>query len=448
MPHTFHCFTMSEEKEPITSLPILHTAYPVAAHLLVSRQARVITALDAHGTASVTTFVPVHPSGHSPPRPTTTYHSTGIQTLPPSDATSFHKIHGWHPTHREIERKIGLAAYGRYMKEPGSNPHDVVYGAAFQLGLSNKKPKYVNSAFQTVDGSTRRKALAKAKVKASIMVNRYKKVAAKDRYNIWAESKDDKIIHSEQCEVTIKLDKEGNAQGDEILTGRFLPNIWKEERQTKSMYHNAAQYAEMFSSTLRHANPLATLQALAQPFTSSEPHEPDNQGPLRQIAVIEPSLREITEDMAIFGDELDAGIFKNNVFSSKAYASDEETYVLYDSGKTRYLPQSHVDAATTISKPSRKREDSHDDENEERDFKRPRKSKSTDKSDGVLDRLKTDNRHREARPRSKDSVQRPTNHKVSRQEIYPCSGDSERTTKVAITSEKSGAAKELRRRCE
>jgi hypothetical protein len=430
MPDAIHGSTMSNASTPIASSFRPTAMQPVPARLKTSRQVRVIIARNGLGNASAITVATVQSQGYSPRRRSITYKSTGIQTMPPLDATTFHKIHGRDPNQEEMERKIGLAAYGRYMKEPGSNPHDVVHGVEFHLVMPEQKPNYADSPFQTADAPTRKKALAKAKIKASITANKYKKIAAEDGYNIWAESKDDNIIHSEQYEVMIKLDNEGNAEGHENLTDKFLPNIWKEEKhQTKD--HNPTHNPELVSVIMRHISAPSMSHVLAQPSAPSAltPSEPlDDEGSLHPIAAIEPSLRETVEDMTTVEEELDVGNHKDCLYSSSAYASDDQAFVVYDAGITLSPLISHDDPVI-IKKMSRKRKDSHEIEAEDRELKRSRKLNPMDKSDCSSDRPKGEGRGRKEHSHSRDYVHKPTKLEVSCLEREPRPEASEQATR-------------------
>jgi hypothetical protein len=65
-----------------------------------------------------------------------TYCSTTVQTAPPHNSFSFFKIHGQEPTHQDLERRVGLAAIGRY-KNLNDKPHGVEFAYVREFGLPN-----------------------------------------------------------------------------------------------------------------------------------------------------------------------------------------------------------------------------------------------------------------------------------------------------------------------
>jgi hypothetical protein len=410
--------TVPDAGTPITCSPIPIIANPVVSRLKASGHAQIIKARNTHDIATVMTLAPARPPGRNPFRPPVTYQSTGVQTLPPRDAHCFHKIQGRDPTHQETERKIGLAAYGRYMGEPGANPHDVVYGAAFQQELHAQKPTYTDSSFQTVDAAARKKALAKAKVKASMTANKYKKLAAEDGYDIWAEAKDENIIHSEQCSVTVKLNSEGNAEDGEDLTGRLLPNIWKEERQVERQVRETPRIAlrppDPLPMTRNNVTPSITLQVSTPPMTPLMSYKPEGKIALQQIAAVEPSLREITENMAMSEEYSDTESYEEDLHRSSAYATDDDAYVVYDAGSSPSTPPSQATAIALES--SRKRKGSHKDGSKDREFKRSRISAPKDQNVRSGDRPKVEARCREKCQRSQDRGRSSVYPRVSSRE--------------------------------
>ncbi|KAI4709336.1 hypothetical protein J4E89_006085 [Alternaria sp. Ai002NY15] len=155
------------------------------------------------------------------------YRSAGIQTLPPSNADGFRKIYDREPTHQELVSKIGSAALGRYKLGPSA--HDVVQSAPFPApDVSNRRANYVTSSFQTKDVAQCKKDLLKAKVKASLLVNKQRDAALSAGYKVWSETRDDYIVHSEQLDTSVQFDHQGNAANANV-DGLSLPNIYGEE---------------------------------------------------------------------------------------------------------------------------------------------------------------------------------------------------------------------------
>jgi hypothetical protein len=318
-------------------------------------------------------------------------------------------IHGHNPTHQDLERRIGLAGHGRYRKEPGANPYDVVHGAAFEQELHGQIPACLDSGFQTIDSLSRRKAVAKAKVKASMTATRYKNIAAEDGYDIWAEAKDEMIIHSEQYQFTIKLDSEGNAENCANLTGRLVPNIWKQERRvegrSREQPQDALRYPETASINQNTTSTASVRQVGMAPLNPKQQNEQDDQSAPRQIAAVEPSLREISEDVAMSDGDSDAECHGGDLDRSSAYATDDDAYVVYDARKVPDMPLQT--AAIALESP-RKRKYSHKDKNKARGCKRLKITAAMNEDTSTSDSANIDARRRQKRPRSQDRDHAPT----------------------------------------
>jgi hypothetical protein len=162
------------------------------------------------------------------------YHSTGMQTEPLCDGYQFREIYGRDTTPDDFRERIGTAALGYYNGE-ATNRYALSYGAAFVAAQPTSKPPYVDSDFQTADYDHCQRALVRAKIKASMLAKKYSRAAEEAGVKVWAESKDEKIVHSEQLAVKVELDADGNVK-DGDLGGLLLPNIYGEE--IKKAGHN------------------------------------------------------------------------------------------------------------------------------------------------------------------------------------------------------------------
>jgi hypothetical protein len=298
-------------------------------------------------TASATTA-----SGHDPPP--MSYHSTAIQTLPPATGSFFKDIHGRYPTHWEHEHKIGLAARGRY--EPGvADPYLPLYGAPFQVMKSEKNVTYVDSGFQTADVGARKIALTKAKAKASMTARRYGAVVADAGYNLCAESKDERIQHSEQHLFNVGIDDEGNVQGEVNLTGRFLPNVYMEDKAPQTTSCSTLQHTQNGIELQQHSQLSKVKSRVLTPPLNPAPQ--DHNEPPRQIAAIEPSSRE---------DQSDAESIDN---SDEAYEYDSSCFVVHDPEKVVPLTLPGAPPTAPLAMSKRKRHDEEDGMNEARNSK-------------------------------------------------------------------------------
>lgn len=325
-------------------------------------------------------------SGHDPPPGT--YHSTSVQTLPPATGDLFKDIHGRYPTHWEHEHKIGLAARGRY--KPGvADPHLPLYGAPIQVTKSGRKATYMDSDFQTADIGARKIALTKAKAKGSMTAKKFGAIVADAGYKLCAESKDERILHSEQHSFEIGIDKDGNVQGEVNLTGRFLPNVYMEASQTTS--GSTSQQTQDGIAFQQHAQSCKTTsQVLIPPSNAAPPSPQDHQGPPLQIAAIEPSSREDTLDTTSVD------------YHDEAYEYDVSCFVIHDPDKAAPLTLPRAPPTAPLAMSKRKRHAEEQKMDQRSDLKR---SKLT-----VPKGSKTVVREQEARfdtPVRKQSLDRP-----------------------------------------
>ena len=239
------------------------TAAHNAAVMLSTGHARIIRATGFDAPAVIGPSAPSSPKTPGP----VTYHSTGMQSLPPPTFDAFVEIHGRKPTNVELEYKTGRAGLGRY---PTANAYEHRYGAPVEVQRAERKSTYVDSGFQA-EGShrTRSMAIMQATVKAARIANTFGPLIAELGFNIIAESRVDHVIHSEQYPCDIQLDDLGNVKDGVAVDGRFLPNLSRAKFVTQS------------------APPI--------PPASWRPElawEPENGMPLTQIASVRPSLRE------------------------------------------------------------------------------------------------------------------------------------------------------------
>ncbi|KAH8723007.1 hypothetical protein GQ44DRAFT_774532 [Phaeosphaeriaceae sp. PMI808] len=292
-----------------------------AFDLRATGHARVISAQNSYKTVVVEVTGSASPIKANAQQSTLTYHNTGVQVLPPANGTVFLEIHGRDPTDSD---EVGLAGYGRYHAEPGANPHDLVYGAAFQVEKKSSKPNYVDSGFQTVDFPIRKIALAKAKAKASMTVNKFKKVAEDCGYRIWVDRNDEQVIHSEQYPFTIKLNDDGNVQGEEDITGRFLPNIYKDEIVSKIACGESKKMTDQKPTPKQDVATPASSQKLLH-LTSSLLSVENNDIELRPIPAINPSTPT-------------GSLPEDTPERSQAYGESIDSFVVFDPALSTPIP--------------------------------------------------------------------------------------------------------------
>ena len=200
-----------------------------AATLSGSRLPSAATSSIKHGESGSSEHAAVPSTAKVATQGRVLYRSAGIQTLPPSNADGFRKIYDREPTNQELVSKIGSAALGRYKPGPSANPHDVVLSAPFSApNVSDRRANYVTSSFQTKDVAQCKKDLLKAKVKASLLVNKQRDAALSAGYKVWSETRDDYVVHSEHLDTSVQFDHQGNATNANV-DGLSLPNIYGEE---------------------------------------------------------------------------------------------------------------------------------------------------------------------------------------------------------------------------
>ncbi|CAN9083393.1 unnamed protein product [Alternaria alternata] len=231
------------------------------------------------------------------------YRNAAVHTLPPSNAEEFQKIYDRQPTNQELVRKIGSAAIGRYVPGPSSNPHDIVSSKPFAIPtVPERRPNYADSSFQTSDVAQCNKALLRAKVKASLLVNKQRDAARAAGFKVWSETRDEYFVHSEQLPINIQFDTKGNAIGTSV-DGYSLPNIYGEDISTSKEAKDYASSAGMTSTPL--PTPLLppvhnTVNEMSTPqrIRALEPHVPSDKSdpaPIEWYGYIERIPMQATE---------------------------------------------------------------------------------------------------------------------------------------------------------
>lgn len=301
--------TESAKTMPTWSVPDFASlnAQKKAAELIQNGYARIMRGLNAEDP-DISSMEPPHaPIEALVPPPPTIYHSTGTQTQPLCDGYQFKEIFGREPTRYDLERSIGTAGIGHYSDAFEVKPHELLYGAPF-LATRRIEPEtdYNDSMFQSACFEDSNKALTRAKARASMTANKYRHVAEKAGYKVWAESKNERVLHSEQFPTTIQLDSLGNSR-EAVAEGAFLPNLYGEEIRTDNLpigeitgaqlpvsrkdhcpKQKIANYTD--SSTAQHLTPTTTLALISRDSI------------LRPIAVLAPSMRGADPD----GDSMES----------------------------------------------------------------------------------------------------------------------------------------------
>ncbi|KAF1359166.1 hypothetical protein EJ07DRAFT_178779 [Lizonia empirigonia] len=258
-----------------------------------------------------------------------TYHNTGVQTLPPPNGDVFKLIHGRDPSQIECTRNIGVAAIGRYTEDPRSSPYELMYGSAYTAPLPTKSVSYVDSGFQTASHQVCRMAMARAKVKASMTVNKYRGAAAQAGFVIGAESRDGYVVHSEQHSSALRFDGSGN-----LLDGGggcgWVPNVFGRSvilssaalkgsvESTVSALESVPSFSE--GERLETTNQEASYPSPSQsPTTSLQILPKDSDSIHGRISALVPSSAE---------DDFNSGLAIDNEYGSVGPGT--EKFVVFD----------------------------------------------------------------------------------------------------------------------
>jgi hypothetical protein len=356
-------------------------------------------ALDIHTPPPTSTesTAPATPVELITSRPPVNYRSTAVQTRPPHDASTFVRIYGRGPTHQELERKVGLAAIGRY-KSPTDSLHGVVYGNVFQREPNEHEAATTASGFQTLDPGLSQKALTKAKVKAVMSAKKYQHIASEAGFKIWGESKDENVVHTQQFPFSIQLDANGVAQTDEDLTRCFIPNIYKEdiEPEIKPQHTIRAPASHAMNKMLPSAMPLHCTNPYPALLQSSMTC--DTQPP-RPIPALEPSTPQDYDDIRVSGIYYDRADMED---VTGAYATDPDAFVVYDASKNRRRSSARAELPPRESKRIKKDNPHIEDEGEAPRRKRTRTSSLHSQAARPQDRHHVRAKHSEEYTRSRE----------------------------------------------
>lgn len=313
-----------------------------------------------------------------------TYHSTGVQTQPLHDANQYEEIFGHNTGKGDISRNIGLGGLGRYGVQTGAYAYELNYGLPFvAYGDDEDDTRNSDSGFQTLIFADCKRGLAKAKVRASILARRHRSTAEKSGYRVWAESKDDNVIHSEQFPTVVEFDAEGNTK-DGTLSGLFLPNIFGEKMQSPLQ---ACQLHPVRSPAIETTPYGFTSHNARTPLTLQKPQQitHDNISILHPIAAHPlspratkpdpPSIEDYGEEFIEEEWELDSvgNLVKATGTSGRRDEVPVSVFVVHDAAMcnaTAISEQSNIVTPSSLRK--RKPEDDREFQSEDTPSKRPR----------------------------------------------------------------------------
>jgi hypothetical protein len=252
-----------------------------------------------------------------------TYCSVGVQTAPPRNAQEFQRIHGREPTDQELVSRMGTAAIGRF--GPSANAHEIIHSASFPCPEDIRVAKaYIDASFQTAGVAQCKMSIARTKAKASMMVNKQRRAALEAGYWVWSETKDEKIIHSEQLTLRVQFDQEGNATSGDVGS-LLLPNIYGEE--VKPKFPLPQPIVQSQQQELPHRMILFTKEVDPDVYTSNSgltPPPTPPPAPLDDAARDRLHLRRV------------------HTFAPSVPREDTDPYSLEDYGYIRAVPESNA----------------------------------------------------------------------------------------------------------
>lgn len=254
------------------------------------------------------------------------YRDAGVQTLPPPNGDIFKLVHGREPSQSDYIRNMGTAAIGRFGIGPHLNLYDSICGKVYYAPLTTQEMVYRDAGFQTADYCTTKRALVKAKLKASVTANKFHEASLQAGYRISAESKDEMIAHSEQNITIVRLNAEGN-----LLEGTvdrlYLPNIIgvpSRRLQSPTLRETHMIHGVHASGSVKHKSQ-TTLPATRSDSLSFHAKATRSKGPWveppAQISALAPSSTEHTKaNMPVVYDE----------YGNAASCSND--FVIFDAG--------------------------------------------------------------------------------------------------------------------
>jgi len=357
------------------------------------------------------------------PLPPPMYQNTGYQTYPPETPAAFKEVYGRLPTHYESERSLGVAGIGRY-KDTGPHPNDVLSSAAFPVPKKPPRATYVDSGFQHKGFEHCRKAITRAKVKAARIAAKLKKVYADDGFKVWGEAREARTIHTEQIQVDVEVDAQGNASEDEVVAGRFLPNIYRNDldpqRTPSDATHPPCPTATTTETAPRKASSEKSTPTCAPPLSREQLEQ--LYGPLQPIASVEPADREDTPESA----EPEESEEPQNVIAHDFYGwpvyfedpgpqlppayapDDDDSFVVFDATKAAACAPPRVDVPTGPRGNKRKARGEIREVDEGHRSKRTRSSSPKGRSDRTKDGRRQDDRHERQRSPSRPRHRSPS----------------------------------------
>ncbi|KAF2995317.1 hypothetical protein E8E13_000188 [Curvularia kusanoi] len=244
------------------------------------------------------------------------YQDTGVQTLPPANGDVYVQVYGCEPAAIDHFR-MGIGAIGRFTEGAQSNLYEPVYGVAYPVPKKNEV-ECLDSGFQVSGCDATRLALTRAKARASMMANKYRKVAFEAGYEIWSEADDEMIVHSEQHPSTVRLDMQGNLL-EGSTQGRYIPNIGGAARIDKSGRQReiAPAIREEASDLVQGDDPAGTSKGVEQlglPQPALRYPETADAIVTEKIMSLAPSASAAASELTeITGDEYGSGDINDNV---------------------------------------------------------------------------------------------------------------------------------------
>ena len=144
--------------------------------------------------------------------------------MPPGNGNDYERVYG----RPAVEGAAGLGAMGRFGQDTRSDLYDLVYGEIFYVDrvCSPEVSPTSKTGFQTMEHKERQMALKKANAKAAITASQVRPAAERFRYQVWPETKDSMVAHSEQFKIKANLSfDDWGRMNDNGIEAPLFPNV-------------------------------------------------------------------------------------------------------------------------------------------------------------------------------------------------------------------------------
>jgi hypothetical protein len=186
---------------------------------------------------------------------------------------------------------VGVSSLGRYGVDDIADSVGVTIGCSHRIRPLTTKVTYESSGFQMVSVKEKALAIARAKAKASVLINRYKRVVGEYGVELRLETDTKLVVHSEQHLLQLEFDDHGRADTRGI-SAPVLPNIVGKFPEQSQLHQERATHIHK-SEQLHHASrpslasvtpSEATRSHITSPASSPPPASCTDSGPTNSRA--------------------------------------------------------------------------------------------------------------------------------------------------------------------